>query len=237
MAWGSFRASGITAKIPKPRSGGSRRSSTWSRTRSSGRAALALAREAYLPVNADDPEHPEDIQKRYAGVIADYPQSAVAAQEAFVYLQASRIQACRPQSWSRAWPPSTRIWGASAAPFPIRLYNLQAIAYSQLHKYPQSLAAAIRSLETLEADPTNPTQNKAVVYFQIGLAAQYDVGDFATARLYYQKFLQEYPKDQKAFTVRMQLQRLDEKEAQLLAASCSRPALPPGLETKGARPP
>lgn len=180
-------------------------------------AALALAREAYLPVRSDAPEDAADLQRRYAQIVADYPQSA-AAQEAFVYLQALHIQSLADDQLRQS---VTAIDGYllthPQARFRSSLYTLQQIAYTRLKDHSKSLAAMIKAAATREIDPTNPLQNNTYTYFQIALAAQYDVGDFATARLYYEKFLQEYPKDQRAFTVQMQLQRLDQTEAQLRA--------------------
>lgn len=180
-------------------------------------AALALAREAYLPVNTDAPEVRAEVQKCYAQVVADYPQS-VAAQEAFVYLQASHIQALEAGQLRQSLRAiDTYLQEHPQARFRSALHTLQSKAYSRLQEYPQSLAAAIKALETREIDPTNPWQNNVADYFQIALMAQYDVGDFVTARRYYNQFLKEYPQDQRAFTVQMQLQRMQQTEAQLRA--------------------
>ena len=62
------------------------------------------------------------------------------------------------------------------------LYGLKARAHETLKQYPASLEAQIKALETKEISPTNPYMNNMWEYYHIGLCAEYDVGDFATAR-------------------------------------------------------
>ena len=71
---------------------------------------------------------------------------------------------------------------------------------------------------------SNPAANNILEYYRIGLMAQYDVGDFATARHYYHKFLEEYPTDQRAFNVKLELARMDQLEQKLRGAKATTPA-------------
>lgn len=193
-------------------------------------AALALVRDHYLPVTSDSKEDTLGLINEYAQVARDYPKAA-AGEEAFLYGHALAIQTLdnerikkgvvEIEDYIRDNPKSRLVSG---------LYALQRYGWARLGDYRKSLEADIKSLETKEIDPTNPNQslNLSFDYFRIGLEAQFDVGDFKTARLYYQKFLAEYPNDQKAFTVQMQLKRMAETEADFKAKITAAATQPKG---------
>lgn len=191
-------------------------------------AALALVRDHYLPVTSDAKEDTLGLINEYAQVVKDYPKSA-AGEEAFIYGHALAIQTldnerikngiAEIEAYLKENPKSRHL---SA------LYTLQRYGWARLGDNRKALDADIKSVETKEIDPTNPNQNLAFDYFRIGLEAQFDVGDFKTARLYYQKFVTEYPNDQKAFTIKMQLKRMAETEAELKAELTAAATQPKG---------
>ena len=100
-----------------------------------------------------------------------------------------------------------------------RLCALLSKAHVARGEFSEGLAAAIDSVEAKEIDPANPAQNNISEYYRIGMMAQYDVGDFATARKYYGLFLRDYPRDLRAFNVKRMLQHLDATAAALRAGT------------------
>ena len=48
-----------------------------------------------------------------------------------------------------------------------------------------------------------------------GDVAEFDVGDFGLARLYYRKLIEEYPKEQRVFLAKQELKRMDEMEIEI----------------------
>src|SRR2546423_929018 len=80
-----------------------------------------------------------------------------------------------------------------------------------------SAGAAIASVEAKEKEAGTEGSNNILEYDRIGMMAQFDVGDFATARKYYAKFLAAYPRDQRAFNVRLMMRNMDETEAAVRA--------------------
>jgi len=57
--------------------------------------------------------------------------------------------------------------------------------------------------------------NKALFTWLIAVYAEFDAGDFKTAREYYRRLIDEYPTDNKVYMAKMALERLDEVEAQI----------------------
>lgn len=199
-------------------------------------SALAMVRDNYLPVTATDPEDTKGLIDQYADIIKNYPGTA-ACDEAFVYQQGLILQLgvqdpkqTHPQEVVTAIEdfikthPKTRFLSA--------LYYLKRYAYIELNDYPKALEADIKSVDTKEIDPTNPNQNYAFDYYRVGMEAQFDVGDFKTARYYYQKFLENYPSDQKAFNVKLMLKEMTQLENDIKAELKT----PGHASTKGGQP-
>jgi tetratricopeptide (TPR) repeat protein len=71
------------------------------------------------------------------------------------------------------------------------------------------------AIATREIDPENPLADFSGNYFTLAATAENELGDYALARAYYQKFLAEYPTDQRAFLVTERLAHMDALEARL----------------------
>jgi tetratricopeptide (TPR) repeat protein len=178
-------------------------------------AALALVRDKALPATADAPI--EDPGSGYTAVMERYPETP-AAEEAFLYRTALDVETLDPAD-AQAAIEEIRSY-VSAHPqmhWRSALFALQSTAHQTRGEYREALAAAIASVQAREPDPANPRQNNILEYYRIGMMAQFDVGDFATARAYYARFLAEYPRDQRAFLVKLLLEHLDRTEAALRA--------------------
>jgi tetratricopeptide (TPR) repeat protein len=178
-------------------------------------AALALVRDEHLPQTSSDPIDIPRLRTLYRGILEKYPGSQ-ASQEAFLYLQSLYVETLEPAD-AHAAIDAIEAYLASnpKAPFRSALHTLMSAANVTLKNYPAALRESIQSLETKEVDPSNPTANNILEYYRIAMMAQYDVGDFDTARKYYHRFLEEYPNDQRAFTVKLQLARMDRLEQEL----------------------
>jgi tetratricopeptide (TPR) repeat protein len=150
-------------------------------------------------------------------VIEQYPGTA-AAEEAFFFRQSLRLETLKEEDAREAARELTEhLKNDGKGKIRTALYALLGRAHETLKQYPEALAALIASLDAKENDPANPNQNNILEYYRIGMMAQFDVGDFAIARKYYERFLKEYPRDQRAFSVSMLLKHLEATEAALRA--------------------
>ncbi len=71
----------------------------------------------------------------------------------------------------------------------------------------------MRSFETAELDPTNPRQENSYAYWSIATIAEFEVGDFETAREFYRRLMDEYPRDPRRFGAEQALERMAQQEA------------------------
>jgi tetratricopeptide (TPR) repeat protein len=154
----------------------------------------------------------------YAAVAERYP-GTLAAGEAQMHYAALLANAFERESLEEA-RQTIEGYLADNPEHPYRnpLYSLLSNTLYRLELYPQALDAQIRSLETKEVDPANPVIDNAFDYFTIAVMAQFDVGDFEIARLYYQKLADEYPRDQRNFLAERNVAEMDRIEAELRAA-------------------
>lgn len=172
-------------------------------------AELAIARDQAVPVSSDAAPDTVALQAAYQHILATYPDTA-AAEEAFLYTEAINIQENNADKRIKAIAAIQDYLNAHPnCRFRSTLFDLQKNAYTYLHHYPEAFAAAEKAFATKEFDLANPNTTKAGDYYSLGLSAEFDLGDFATARGYFNRFLIENPDDQKAFVVRLELQRMD----------------------------
>ena len=90
-----------------------------------------------------------------------------------------------------------------------------AVSYQTLNMPEERLRAEEQSLETTEVDPTNPFTEFAWQYWNLATIAEFEVGDFDTARKYYRKLIEEYPTDIRLYGAKQALKRMDEVEAKI----------------------
>lgn len=94
-------------------------------------------------------------------------------------------------------------------------YTLLANAYEEQKRYPDFLAMLIMALKSQKQDATDPTAESVGLLWKIASVAEFKVGDFATARTYYQKLIDEYPIDSRRYAARRALERIARIEAAL----------------------
>jgi tetratricopeptide (TPR) repeat protein len=180
-------------------------------------AALALVRDKHVPKVSTEKIDIPKLEEQYQEVIAKYPDTP-AAEEAFLFRQSLFVETLKTEDATAAIAAIKEFLQTHGkAQFKSALHTLMNQAHVTLKDYPAALQDAIHALETKEIDPSNPNTNNVLDYYRIGLMAECDVGDFATARKYFGKFLAEYPTDQKAFNVKRELARMDQIEKDLRA--------------------
>jgi tetratricopeptide (TPR) repeat protein len=97
--------------------------------------------------------------------------------------------------------------------------SLLAVSHHQLGEQKERLQVEIESLDATEVDPENPYNEFAWQYWNIATIAEFEMGDFTIARKYYQRLLDEYPRDRRVYGAKQALKRMDEVEAQLRTAN------------------
>jgi tetratricopeptide (TPR) repeat protein len=176
-------------------------------------STLALARMKHLVPVGDDPDYVE-VRKGYQEVMDRFP-GHLAAKEAFIYYNATLISSLDLGDARQAiknleafvQDPKTEFLGPA--------YSLLAVANTTLGNQEKRLEMEIKSLDVTEVDPTNPFTEFSWQYWNIATIAEFEVGDFDTARTYYNKLIKEYPQDIKVFGARKGLERMDELEKKL----------------------
>jgi hypothetical protein len=98
------------------------------------------------------------------------------------------------------------------------------VGHTTLKQPELRLRAEENALKTYEIDPTNPSAELGWFYWTVATIAEFEVGDFDTARKYYRKLLAEYPHDQMVFGAKQALKRMDDLEAKLRAEIARGPA-------------
>ncbi len=180
-----------------------------------GWSMLALARQAHLPEGEESPNY-ESVGKAYQELIDKFPRHP-AADEAFVYQQSTHLVSLDKKDASDALAniekflashPQTHFAGTA--------WSLVAECNSIIGDSDKKLDALIKALGKMEIDPTNPVVENSSTYWKIATVAEFEAGDFDTARKYYMKLKKEYPSDARCYGAKLAIERMDKKEAELL---------------------
>lgn len=175
---------------------------------------LAMARMLHLVPVGKDPDYAA-VRAAYANVYAQYPEHH-AGHEAFIYNQAALVQtwerapvaqaAADMRAFIKRHPDSALL---SAA------YEVLAAAYEVLCQPRERVDALVSGLEALIITPDNPTQENSWRYWRIATLAEFEVGDFGTARRFYKRMIEEYPQDIRRYGAEKALRRMDALEEKL----------------------
>lgn len=178
-------------------------------------SSLALARMTHLVPVGEEPDY-DKVRAAYQTVIDAYP-NRIAGQEALLYQQATLIQTLDPERTHQAIERlQTLVDREPASVFSSAAYDLIAQGYETLNQPDRQLEARIRSLETAEVDPMNPSSSDlSWRYWQIATTAEFLAGRFDIARTYYRKLIEEYPLDYRKFGAKQALIRMDRMEREL----------------------
>ena len=175
---------------------------------------LGLARLEHLTPTGTEPDWPA-VRRAYQEVIDRFPDH-LAGQEAFVLQQATLVASLdRNQTGQALAALQEFLTRHPDSEFLSAVHGLMARCYRILGQPAAELAAQIQSLQTREIDPTNPRLDNSTMYWQVATLAEFEVGDFRTARKYYQLLISEYPTDHRGWGAKLALERMNQMEARL----------------------
>ena len=169
-------------------------------------AAWSLLALAWLQVSP--------VPSEFLAVLERFPNQP-AGHEAFLSLQALKLQQNGPAIWREVLAALDQfLQQHPQTPYASAAHSLRAHCYQMLHEPVRELAAVRQAWQLEEADPDNPKRNPVGTYWRIATLAEFDVGDFTTAREYYRRLIDEYPAEQRVFLAKQELRHMDEIEAQ-----------------------
>ena len=174
--------------------------------------ALDIVRAKHL-APADQERDYSKLAKEYGEVYKKYPDTP-AGEEAFVY------QVRLPLPTATADEARKKIAEIAAflerhrnTPFRSPLYTLMSEAAHRSNEEEKRLDYMIKAIETREVDPRTPFFELSTAYWNIAYAAEFEAGNFAVAREYYQRLINEFPRESRVFASRKALARMDTVEA------------------------
>ena len=175
--------------------------------------ALALVRLQHVVPVGQDPDYAA-VRKGYRAIIQRYP-GHLAAKESTIYLNATLIATLDEAQSRQAVSNLNAFIATGSQEFLAPAYSLLAVGYTTLKQPELRLQAEIKAFENVEIDPANPFNEFAWAYWNIATIAEFEVGDFALARQYYQRLIDEYPVDIRTFPSQQALARMDAVEQAL----------------------
>ena len=176
---------------------------------------LALARQMHLVPVGQEPDYAA-VNAAYQHILDKFP-GHLAAKEAFLYLQSIQLAKLEPKSTRAAVAALEDFVAREKKEFLSPAWSLLAVGYTTLGDQEKRLLAEKNSFETTEVDPSDPFIEFAWAYWNLGTIAEFEVGDFALARQYYQLLIDKYPKDIRVYGCKQALARMDALEAKIRA--------------------
>lgn len=168
---------------------------------------LALIRMDHIVPVGEKPDYPA-IRQRYQALYERFPES-MPGHEGFIYLAGTHIASLERGDLETAVTLLDQFIARHPdSPFISSGWFLRSRAAEFLARPEEMLEAKIRSLETVELDPSNPRMENSGRYWLIATTAEFEAGDFAVARDYYQRLIDEYPQDRRRFAAFQALDRL-----------------------------
>ena len=176
---------------------------------------LALARQMHLVPVGQEPDYAA-VNQAYQHILDKFP-GHLAAKEAFLYLQSIQLAKLEPKSTRAAVAKLEDFVAREKKEFLSPAWSLLAVGYQTLNEQEKRLLAEKNSFEATEVDPSDPFIEFAWAYWNLGTIAEFEVGDFALARTYYNLLLEKYPKDIRVYGCKQALARMDALEAKIRA--------------------
>jgi tetratricopeptide (TPR) repeat protein len=177
-------------------------------------SALDIVRAEHL-ASADQDLDYVQLARHYGEVYKKYPNTP-AGEEAFLY----QIRLLLPTADADGARKSLEeieafLQAHPKTPFLSPLYTLMAESCHHMNEEDKRLEYMIKALQTKEVDPTTPFFELSTAYWNIAYAAEFEAGNFAIAREYYNRLMTEFPHESRVFAVRKALARMDAVEAAL----------------------
>ena len=177
-------------------------------------AALDIVRAKHLAPADQDLDYAQ-LAREYGEVYRKYPDTP-AGEEAFLYrIRLSLPTADADQARKDLEEIEAFLQAHPKTPFLSPLYTLMAESCHHLNEEDKRLEYLIKALQTREVDPTTPFFELSTAYWNIAYAAEFEAGNFAIAREYYNRLMTEFPRESRVFLVRKALARMDAVEAAL----------------------
>ena len=177
---------------------------------------LALVRMQHI-VPADQIPDYTKVREEYQKVYDRYPGHIV-GHEAFIYMIGAYLAVFTSEDAETAKRKIEEFLQAHPdSPFVSSVWGLYAKACETLGLKRERLDAMLKELEKREIDSANPFMDNANAYWAIAVVAEFEVGDFDTARKYYRLMMKEYPREKRNFGAMRALGRMDALEAKLKA--------------------
>ena len=178
-------------------------------------SALALARMKHLVPVGEEPDY-EDVRTAYLDeVVKRYPNHA-AADEAMIYYLSAYVATQNPEDARHALAGARKFVAERPdSGFLSAAHTLAVLSCEVLGDRDGRLEHVVKALETMEKDPRNPFYDLAYRYWLVATTAEFEAGDFETARRFYQRMIDEYPQDIRRFGAQQALERMAALEAEL----------------------
>ena len=175
---------------------------------------LDIVRTRHL-APADQPIDYEGLIRDYAAVYQRYPLTP-AGEEAFLYESSLSVPGADPGQAARILDSVTAFLSTHPkTPFLSQFYGIIAECYRKMDDQDRRIEYMIKALGAREVDPSSLIDDRSTAYWNIAYAAEFDAGNFALAREYYRRLMNEYPQDIRIFGVRRALERMEAIEAAL----------------------
>ena len=176
--------------------------------------ALDIVRAKHLAPADQERDYPK-LAEGYGEVYKKYPKTP-AGEEAFVYqIRLTLSAATGDEARKKIAEIEAFLARHPNTPFRSPLYTLMAEASHRLNEEEKRLDSMIKAIETREVDPRTPFFELSTAYWNIAYAAEFEAGNFELAREYYQRLINEFPRESRVFASRKALARMDAIEAAL----------------------
>lgn len=174
---------------------------------------LGLARMKHLALWGRDRMDDSPVREAYQRVIDRFPNHR-AGEEAFIYLQALRIVKLDPnESGIAAAELEGFIRDHPASPYLAQAYHVLAECYYDLDDPEKRIWAKSKAIKVAVNDQVTPVEmNESLYVWLVACMAEFDAGDFETARKYYRRLIAEFPENANVLEAQNALQRMDAVE-------------------------
>ena len=177
---------------------------------------LALARMADLATDADSAANLTPIRDAYQRVIDQFPTHP-AARESLLHQQATFVATLDPDDAKHALEALVPFVASSERDSTIAAaHSLMAVCHRTLGEADKEVAARKAAIDARQL-VAGPRSDNAAAFWTLAATAEFEAGDFATARVYYNRLITEYPADMRAYGAKLALQRMADLEAKLRA--------------------
>jgi tetratricopeptide (TPR) repeat protein len=174
--------------------------------------ALDIVRAKHL-APADQERDYAKLAEEYGEVYKKYP-ATLAGEEAFVYqIRLTLPTASADETQAKLQEIEAFLKQHPNTPFRSPLYTLMAEGCHRLNEEEKRLDYLIKAIEAREVDPRTPFFELSTAYWNIAYAAEFEAGNFEIAREYYQRLINEFPRESRVFASRKALARMDAVEA------------------------